>query len=291
MMEIEVDIIEFRIPTENNKTLFVWDILPEYSEAHIYEAVWNIFSAFGALYLVKVSPNATLAQPGFYAMVKFYSAAHASKAQRATDRTCLFQRSPVKVRLSTKVNPSFGINPRPLSHARCQELANHYLGFNGWSTHILTMKDFSSCSAPGGAGLDALLRGQSEATGSQELYLKYGCVVELTLPQHGASCRGIGVTEEPLDGDDRPEVVLLKRGKLQKWARDKAVVNAFERVMLIVLGNGKVAVECRSDPDEVFPDDEEEGTLKVNDIPWSEYEGGEEEEEDLTWDLSLHVTD
>lgn len=38
-MEMEVDIIEFRVPTENNKTLFVWDILPEHSEAHIYVSV------------------------------------------------------------------------------------------------------------------------------------------------------------------------------------------------------------------------------------------------------------
>ncbi|KAL2100549.1 hypothetical protein ACEWY4_002310 [Coilia grayii] len=197
-MEIEVDIIEFRVPTENNKTLFVWDILPEHSEAHIYESIWNIFSAFGALYLVKVCPNAALAEPGFYAMVKFYSAAQASKAQKATDKTCLFQRSLVKVRLSTKANPAFGLSAKPLGHARCQELANHYLGFNGWSTQILT--DFSSCGTPG-TGLDGLLMGGT--AGHEERFLKYGCMVEVTFPQHGVSCRGIGVTEEPLDGDER----------------------------------------------------------------------------------------
>lgn len=64
------------------------------------EGIWNVFSAFGALYLVKVCPNAALAEPGFYAMVKFYSATQASKAQKATDKTCLFQRSPVKVNSS-----------------------------------------------------------------------------------------------------------------------------------------------------------------------------------------------
>ena len=49
---------------------------------------------------------------------------------------CMFQ-----VRLSTKQNPTY-TNPNnilPLSHARCQELANHCLGFNGWCTRILTV--------------------------------------------------------------------------------------------------------------------------------------------------------
>lgn len=286
-MELEVDVLEFRVPTENNKTLFVWDILPDHSEAYVYEGIWNVFSAFGALYLVKVCSNAALAEPGFYAMVKFYSATQASKAQKATDKTCLFQRSPVKVRLSTKVNSAFQLNPKPLSHARCQELANHYIGFNGWSTKILTIKDFSSCSRAR-TSIDGLLEGDG---GNHELFLKYGCMVEVTFPQYGTSCRGIGVTEEPLNGDERPEEVLLKRGKLQKWARDKAVVNAFEKVLLIVLGNGKVAVECRIDPDEILPDDEVEGIIKVNDIPWSEYGGAEDEEEDISWDFTLHVAD
>lgn len=33
-----------------------------------------------------------------------------------------------------------------------------------------------------------------------------------------------------------PEEKLWKRGKLMKWAKDKAVVAAFEKVLLIVLG-------------------------------------------------------
>lgn len=33
---MEVDILEFRVPVENNKTLFVWDIQPSLTEAQIY---------------------------------------------------------------------------------------------------------------------------------------------------------------------------------------------------------------------------------------------------------------
>lgn len=53
----------------------------------------------------------------------------------------------------------------------------------------LQVKDISKC-ADVGWSLDA---------GSQGELLKYGCVMELSLPQHGVSCRGVGVAEEVVD--------------------------------------------------------------------------------------------
>lgn len=35
-MDIEVDIIEFRVPVENNKTLFIWNIQPSFLESYVY---------------------------------------------------------------------------------------------------------------------------------------------------------------------------------------------------------------------------------------------------------------
>ncbi|XP_055036329.1 RAD52 motif-containing protein 1 [Misgurnus anguillicaudatus] len=278
-MDIEVDIIEFKVPIENNKTIFIWDIQPIFSEAYIFESLWKVYSAFGALYLVKVCPNATVAEPGFYALVKFYSAVQASKAQRATDKQCLFQNSPVKVRLSTKQNLAF-YTSKPLSLSKCLDLAHHYLGFSGWSTRIITLKDLSSC-------VDA---GCPEERDSQGVILKYGCVVELTLKQHEVSCRGVGVAEEIIDSDRDPEEKLRKRGTLMKRAKDKAVVSAFEKVLLMVLGNGKIAIECRFDPDEILPEENSEGVIKVNDIPWNELDGADSNtEEDFPWDLTVDV--
>ncbi|KAF5903661.1 RAD52 motif-containing protein 1, partial [Clarias magur] len=215
------------------------------------ESLQNVYSAFGALYLVKVCPNASVAAPGFYALVKFYSTAQASKAQRATDKQCLFQEVPLKVRLSTK-NPTFLSGFQSLSHAKCQDLANHYLGYNGWSTHIITVKDISTCTDIG----------WSLETDSQGELLKYGCIMELTLPQHGVTCRGVGVAEEVVDKEKGTEEKLWKRGKLMKWAKDKAAVAAFEKVLLIVLGNGKIAVECRIDTEEILPDENVEGVIR-----------------------------
>ncbi|XP_062846929.1 RAD52 motif-containing protein 1 [Trichomycterus rosablanca] len=279
-MSMEADIIEFRVPTENNKTIFIWDIQPSFSEAFIYESLWSVYSSFGALYLLKVCPNAAVASPGFYALVKFYSAVQASKAQRTTDKQTLFQDVPLKVRLSTKQNPTFLSGSPSLSHSKCLELANHYLGYNGWSTHIITLKDISKCA-------DA---GWSPDTDDEGELIKYGCFVELTLPQHGVTCRGIGVAEEVVDQEKALEERLWKRGQLMKWAKDKAVVAAFEKVLILVLGNGKVAVECRFDPEEVLPDENVEEVIQVNDVPWSDFESGGAEEEDLPWDFTVDLT-
>lgn len=55
------------------------------------------FSSYGPLHLLRVRPNAPLSPPGFYAVVKFYSAAQAAAAQQGTDGQTLFQKSPLKV--------------------------------------------------------------------------------------------------------------------------------------------------------------------------------------------------
>lgn len=275
-MDIEVDIIEFKVPLENNKTIFIWDIQPTFTEAYIYESLWSVYSAFGDLYLLKVCPNATVAEPGFYALVKFYSSAQASKAQRATDKQCLFQSSPLKVRLSTKQNLSF-YSSKPLCLSKCHNLANHYLGFGGWTTRIVTLKDLSNC-------VDA---GCQEETGDQGVLLKYGCIMELSFPHHGMSCQGVGVAEEVLDSGQDPEEKLRKRGALMKRAKDKAMEVAFEKVLLLILGNGKVAIEIKIDPDEIVPEENSEGVIKVNDISWTHIESADSNaEEDFLWDLT-----
>uniref|UniRef100_A0A8C1WDP0 RAD52 motif-containing protein 1 n=1 Tax=Cyprinus carpio TaxID=7962 RepID=A0A8C1WDP0_CYPCA len=266
-MDIEVDIIDFKVPIENNKTIFVWDIQPIFSEAYIYESLWSVYSAFGALYLLKVCPSATVAEPGFYALVKFYSSVQASKAQRATDKQCLFQSSPLKVRLSTKQNLSF-YSTKPLSLSKCHNLANHYLGFGGWSTCIITLKDISKC-------VDA---GCQEETDDQNVILKYGCdVIQTWLEAY-------------------PEEKLRKRGTLMKRAKDKAVVAAFEKVLLMILGNGKVAIEIKYNPDEILPEENKNYLIanyfmwQVNDIFWNESESADSNtEEDFPWDLAVDL--
>ncbi|XP_029913667.1 RAD52 motif-containing protein 1 isoform X2 [Myripristis murdjan] len=276
-MDPEVVILEFLVPVENNKTLLVWDIQPSHTEAFIQESLSRVFSSFGPLYLVRVRPNAPLAPAGFYALIKFYSAAHAARAQRRTDGRSLFQSTPLKVRLSTKQTPSHLLNPgssRPLSHAHCLELANHCLGFNGWSTRIITLKELSSEEEE-----------EEEEEGGRRKVC-FGCQVELIFPQQRQTARGAAVLQ-----DSCCESSLQRRCKLQRRVKEKAVVQAFSSVLLILLGDGRVLVEVRQDRDQtgVLPD--QTGVLQVNELSWSEVlpeEGEEEEEEEEGCDLTVY---
>ncbi|XP_055367036.1 RAD52 motif-containing protein 1 isoform X4 [Betta splendens] len=209
---MEVDILEFVVPVENNKSLFVWDIQPTLTEAQIYDSLFKVFSSFGPLYLVKV-------------------------------------------RLSSKQTPHFLSQSRPLSHARCLELANHCLGFNGWASDIITLKELPSEGGGCGdeEGVNERRRGRS---------LKFGCLVQVSFPHHGQTTRGAAVTEESLTFTG-PDVLLQKRCKLQRMVREKALVHAFSTVVLILLGNGKVMVELKQTPHRFVPE-HSEGVIRVN---------------------------
>ncbi|XP_036944179.1 RAD52 motif-containing protein 1 isoform X2 [Acanthopagrus latus] len=273
---MEVDILEFQVPVENNKTLFVWDIQPSHTEAQIYEDLYAVFSSFGPLYLLKVCPNAPLNPPGFYALIKFYSAAQASKAQRQTDGRSLFQSSPLKVRLSSKHTPHFLCDSsRPLSHARCLELANHCLGFNGWTSDIITLKELTNEEE----------EEEEEGGGGQWRRLKFGCLLQLSFPHHAQTTRAAAVVEDRFTCTG-PDVLLQKRCKLQKVVREKALVQAFATVLLILLGGGKVMVELKQTSDQFLPE-QTEGVLQVNELTWSQLAPDEEEDDDDEWDLTV----
>ncbi|KAE8282663.1 RAD52 motif-containing protein 1 [Larimichthys crocea] len=266
---MDVDVLEFKVPEDNNKTLFVWDIQPCHTESQIYDGLYGVFSSFGPLYLLKVCPNAPLNPPGFYALIKFYSAAQASKAQRQTDGHSLFQSSPLKVRLSTKHTPHFlSDSIRPLSHARCLELANHCLGFNGWTSDIITLKELTNKEEEA-----------EKEGGGRWRTLSFGCVVQLSFPHHRQMTRAAAVVEDSFTCTG-PDVLLQKRCKLQKLVRDKALVQAFTAVLLILLGNGKVMVEVKQTSDQ-FLLEQTDGVLQVN-----EFAPDEEEDEELDLTVS-----
>ncbi|XP_041634112.1 RAD52 motif-containing protein 1 isoform X2 [Cheilinus undulatus] len=270
---MEVDILEFKVPMENNKTLFVWGIQPSHTEAHIYDRLHRVFSSFGPLYLLKVCPNAPLSPPGFYALIKFYSAAQASKAQRQTDGRSLFQDSPVKVRLSSKQTPHFmSDSSKLLSHARCVDLANNCLGFNGWTSDIITLKELTD--------EDEGVEQEEEEGGDGERTLRFGCLLQLSFPSHGQMARASAVVEERFICTG-PDVLLQRRCKLQKVVREKALAQAFSTVLFILLGNGKVMVEVKQTSDQLLPE-ESEGILQVNEFTHVEDEWEEDEEWDLT---------
>ncbi|XP_040496393.1 RAD52 motif-containing protein 1 isoform X4 [Ursus maritimus] len=130
------ELVSFAVPTESDKTLLVWELSSGPTAEALHHSLFTVFSQFGLLYSVRVFPNAAVARPGFYAIIKFYSARDAHRAQKACHEKHLFQNSPVKVRLGTK-HKAVQHRALALNSSQCQELANYYFGFNGWSKRII----------------------------------------------------------------------------------------------------------------------------------------------------------
>ncbi|KAM9780425.1 RAD52 motif-containing protein 1 [Neosynchiropus ocellatus] len=231
---MDLEILEFVVPVESNKTLFVWNIEPSQTEAQLQENLFATFSGFGPLYMLKVCQNDPLSASGFYAVIKFYSAAQAPLAQRRADGQLLFQGVPLKVRLASKQSREHLAEGRPLGHAKCTELANHFLGFNSWSSEIITLKQLSEEDDD---------EEEEEEEGGRRT-LRFGCLMQLTFPQHGRTTRGAAVVEETFTCTG-PEMLLQKRCQLQKLVRQKALAEAFHSVLLVRLAGQKVMVEVK----------------------------------------------
>ncbi|XP_067412390.1 RAD52 motif-containing protein 1 [Emydura macquarii macquarii] len=269
------EVLGFQVPTERGTALLVWGLEEEEEAEH---SVFSAFSEFGLLYSVRVHRNAAVAGPGYYALVKFYSARDAGRAQRACDRQRLFQKSPLKVCVCTR-RKVLQQQVLALRSYKCKELANYYLGFNGWSNRIITLQNIS--------GFDMENGEQGELP--QRQCLKYLCVVEVTLPNPGICTRGLGVAEAHVENGRDPLELVTKTRNVQKLAVEKALSGAFQKILLIVLENGKVAVEYNSaqeEPIDSLTDEELRGLLQVNDLSLEQLNRDGEEEflSDISFD-------
>eukprot|EP00079_Xenopus_tropicalis_P009790 XP_002934108.1 PREDICTED: RAD52 motif-containing protein 1 isoform X1 [Xenopus tropicalis] len=272
------EVVSFTIPTESNKIVFVWNISAQKPEEEIYCSLLKVFSQFGALYSLKLLPNAGVCDPGYYAVIKYYCCRDASRAQEACDRKTLFQDTPLKVRVCNK-QKGFQYKSLSLNSSKCQDLANHYLGFNGWSKKIIALQNIS--------GLD---EAEDEGEVQEKTKLRYLCLLEVGLPGHGIRSRGVGVAEEILVKHKDPAELLIKTGNLQKYAVQKALSDAFQKILLVIFENGKVAAEYVSPNDDTvdcLSEEELQGLIQVNDFTWTSYNPEGEEEEILT-EFSFH---
>ncbi|KAM8989065.1 RAD52 motif-containing protein 1 isoform 1-T1 [Guaruba guarouba] len=264
------ELVEFRVPAGSAQTLLVWGLEPE---PGLERSLFSAFSRFGPLYSVRARRNAAVAGPGYCAVIKFYSAGDASRAQRACDGQRLFQKSPLKVCVCTK-QKGFQQKVLALGSNKCQELANHYLGFNGWSSRIITLQNVS------GFG------GENEELGRM-LPVKYLCAVEVTLPKHGMCTRGVALAKADIESSADSLELLTARRRVQKLAAGRALASAFQKILLIVLENGKVAVEYNSfheEPTDCLTEEELKGLVQVNELPLEQFDLEEEVLSDLSFD-------
>lgn len=260
--------VEFVVPVENTKTLFVWNLETSHSEDLLHRELWGTFSSFGPVYLLKLCPASA---PGSCsALVKFFSSTHASQAQRLTDGQTLFQQRPLKVCLSSKKTPHFLSRRTPLSHPHCLRLANHCLGFNGWTSDIITLKELDP-----DPDLDLDPDSDPDSRGRS---LRLGCLLQLSFPFHQLTTRGVAVLQDSLCSHDPVEKCLF-RSRLLKAVRERALVQAFSNVLLVLLGSGKVSLHLRESPQ--F-DVEEESVLQVTEVTLPP-----DQDHDEDWDLTL----
>ncbi|NXO05428.1 RDM1 protein, partial [Rhinopomastus cyanomelas] len=270
------EVVEFRVPAGRARTLLVWGLEPEPGLEH---SLFSAFSKFGPLYSVRAHRNAAVAGPGYYAIIKFYSAVDASRAQQACNGQRLFQKSPMKVCVCTK-QKGFQEQALTLNSTKCQELANHYLGFNGWCSRIITLQNVS--------GFDS----ENEELGkvSQKRSVKYLCAVEVTLPGHGVQTRGVALGEADIENSEDPLEFVAATRRVQKLAVGKALSSAFQKILLVVLENGKVAVEYNSsqeEPTDSLTEEELKGLIQVNELSLEQFDLEEEPLSDLSCDDEL----
>ncbi|NWX50026.1 RDM1 protein, partial [Steatornis caripensis] len=271
------EVVEFRVPTGSAQRLLVWGLEPGPGLEH---SLFSAFSKFGPLYSVRAHRNAAVAGPGCYAIIKFYSAGDASRAQNACNGQRLFQKSPLKVCVCTK-QEGFQQQVLALNSNKCQELANHYLGFNGWSSRIITLENLS--------GFDG--ENEEMRKTSQKRSMKYLCAVEVTLPNHGVRTRGVALVKADLENREDPLEFVTASRRVQKLAVAKALSSAFQKILLVVLENGKVVVEYNSTQEELtdsLTEEEMKGLVQVNELSLEQF-GLEEEEvlSDLGFDDEL----
>ncbi|XP_027555604.1 RAD52 motif-containing protein 1 isoform X2 [Neopelma chrysocephalum] len=133
------------------------------------------------------------------------------------------------------------------------------------------------------------LDGENEELGqsSQQGSVKFLCALELTLPQHGVRSRGVALGQAAVgDGQDPLELLTATR-RAQKLAVGKALSGAFQKILLVVLENGKVAVEynsCQEEPTDSLTEEELKGLVQVNELSLEQLDL---EEEEVLSDLSL----
>ena len=114
---------------------------------------------------------------------------------------------PCKVRRSTRTKSAAEI---PLPVSKCEELANHYLGFNGWSSELIYHR-LEEVSPDG------------EWT--------YCCAVRLSFrcAPGGLSVEGVGMAVASVD-EARPERKAPAIAMARKQSRTAAKLHAFSKV-------------------------------------------------------------
>ncbi|KAL3884169.1 hypothetical protein ACJMK2_030389 [Sinanodonta woodiana] len=217
----------------------------------------TIFGKYGLVYGVQVFPvkwqldekKTGNHSGGYYGFVTFYSSLSAARSKDDLNNKVVIEGNECKISFAKRKKK---VQESTILHfTRCRELANYYLGFNGWSSQIKLLYEEA---------------GQADSANDTPS-VKYVCVVRLDFPHQKLHTDGMGAWQESYIKQDP-----VSRGravcKCKKLAFQRALENSFSRVLLIILSNGKVTVEIDTTKPDILPQElqEEEAVIKVNNL-------------------------
>jgi len=224
----DVEILEFKIPHGSSTLLYLPQItVVDMDEEQVYTALYDYFSKWGLLYNINVKKSEEVDED-WYCYVRYYSTRAASMARRDNRGSVVLLDGKMQFKVSshTKCGGSMQL---PLAKHKCEELANYYLGFNGWSSKILYHRR------------EEVGKGRARVVS----------VVRLDLVKVGLSCEGAGQHEVEVEGVDRMEEARLV-AEVGKRAKGEALQAAWSKVVLVVVGGKKVGVEINTTKSDSF---------------------------------------
>lgn len=236
----------FNAKSEDVATSFLYKSLGDLGP--IYELViFNSLTKSNEETLNGSDSRITYGDESFCALVKFYSK---KSAKLALNSEIKFKGQKLKLKYSNKKKVHL---PKILYYKKCLELANYYLGFNGWSLQVLDLNEIKQTS-----GEDPLP------------VVAFECVVVVGIPRGSVESRGHGRASESYP-EGAPAVKYQMYPRVRKEAYKLAVENAFSQILLVVLDNGKVHVEHSGDQ-ENYDNSELLTVNEIADYPESDVE-------------------
>ncbi|XP_033121623.1 RAD52 motif-containing protein 1-like [Anneissia japonica] len=269
-MDCEAELIEFKRPLERTKTLYITGISNKFTESECVAHLKSLLDKHGLIYDIlvfrpKQNEAGTSAATGIsnsYAFVKFYSTKAVAQAKAAIHLKHMLDGQFLKADypkgskiLDTK---------KDLFIEKCYELANYYLGFNGWSSQIISLSEYTEAD--------------------EKDVASYVCNARILFRFHDVSSDGVGLGQVAFSSSES-KMTAIKKAK--RVACNRAYENAFSKCSLVVLNNGKVAPVVDDTTSLVTPE-ELEGVVKVNKI---DVEPEDEVTDEIDWDNTALLQD
>jgi len=218
------EVILFRAPTDDT-SLFVCNISPTTTE----ELLQRVFGKFGLIHDVHIARAQTDALPSqlapsivasitYYGFVNFYSVLEAKAALQSLNGKKLKEGDALPCKISFAKRKERVQQLYNLSINNCFRLANHFLGFEQWSSQVINLTQSKFALAT-----EEQLKEQKVSSRGAHFSCMYHAVVRITL-KDGRFVEGVGTAE----------AISPNKGDALHYAKKKAVSNATKQAFALM---------------------------------------------------------